>query len=388
MQIHRTPKKWRVGIDLSPASRLQQAPGTAVHVSRQLTALFKLDPAWEWVPVAESDNNPLLDQVTRWNPSIIREKSYWRRAVFCVGSEWRRRGCDLGFATAFFTPWIGIPVVTNFFDGGMFTKEYARSWASSGKGWNFKLNKTLGIHALWRSKQIYTLSEYWKNFLGSRFPSLTDKLIVTPCGVEPPKSAPMPHPQWSSNLKRPFFLFAGAFSDNKNQFRLIELWARLQSTHTDLPGLVLPGPCSDAYAESRIRPMLRLLPRPEDVVLPGVVSDSELSWAFQNALAYLQPSYMEGFGMPIIEAMSYGLPVACSDTTCLPETAGGASLHFTPSDLNSIEKCVLTLWRNEILREKLRGQGLVRSSQFTWERNAQTVASNIELILRKNSVHH
>ena len=116
MQIHRALKKWRVGIDLGPASRLQQAPGTAVHVSRQLTALFKLDLPWEWVPVAESKENPLLDQTAQWNPSIVPGKSYWRRAVFSVGSEWQRRGCDLGFATAFFTPWTGIPVVANFFD--------------------------------------------------------------------------------------------------------------------------------------------------------------------------------------------------------------------------------------------------------------------------------
>lgn len=383
MQIHQAPRKWRVGIDLAPASRLQQAPGTAVHVSRQMTALFKMDVPWEWVPVAESEQNPLLDLASPWSPSIVTGRSYWRRAVFSIGAEWQRRGCDLGFATAFFTPWIGLPVVTNFFDAGMFTEDYARSWKTSGKAWNFHLIKTLGLHALWRSRQIYTLSQYWKDFLSHRFPAWSDKIVVTPCGVEPPKSTPMPTPQWSNSLKRPFFLFAGAFSDNKNQFRLIRLWGRLQAIHPDLPALVLTGPCPDAYRESRIMPELRLLPRPQEVIIPGVISDNDLAWSFQNALAYLQPSFMEGFGMPIIEAMRYGLPVACSDTTCLPGTAGGASLLFSPDNIDSIGGSVVSLWKDDSLRLKLREKGLVRSSNFTWEKNARIVAGQIEQTLSK-----
>ena len=388
MHIHPAQTKRKVGIDLGPASRLQQAPGTAVHVSGQLTALFKLDVPWEWVPVAESDKNPLLDQVAQWNPSITPGRSYWRRAVFSVGSEWQRRGCDLGFATAFFVPWTGIPVMTNFFDAGMFTEEYARSWSTSGKGWNFKLIKALGIHALWRSEILFTDSEYWRDFLHQRFPSYADKIIVTPCGVELPRETPMPRPPWSALLHRPFFLFAGAFSDNKNQFRLIELWARLQALHADLPALVLLGPCSDSYRQACIDPALRKLPRPNDVFLPGLVSDDELAWAFQNAMAYLQPSFMEGFGMPIIEAMSYGLPVACSDSTSLPGTAGGAAILFTPDQLDSIGESVMALWQDASLREDLRQRGLARASEFTWGKNAVIVASNIELILRKNSILH
>jgi len=198
----------------------------------------------------------------------------------------------------------------------------------------------------------------------------------------------MPRPPWSALLHRPFFLFAGAFSDNKNQFRLIELWARLQALHADLPALVLLGPCSDSYRQACIDPALRKLPRPNDVFLPGLVSDDELAWAFQNAMAYLQPSFMEGFGMPIIEAMSYGLPVACSDSTSLPGTAGGAAILFTPDQLDSIGESVMALWQDASLREDLRQRGLARASEFTWGKNAVIVASNIELILRKNSILH
>ena len=118
-------------------------------------------------------------------------------------------------------------------------------------------------------------------------------------------------------------------------------------------------------------------------MLPGVVSNDDLAWAFQQAMAYLQPSFMEGFGMPIIEAMSYGLPVACSNTTCLPGTAGGAALLFTPDQLDSIGEIVLALWQDASLRDDLRKRGLERASQFTWEKHALIVAGEIEKTLRQ-----
>ena len=388
MQVHRSSIQWRVGVDLGPASRLKESPGTAVHVSRQLAALFKLDVPWEWVPVAESLGNPLLNEFAHWNPSIVAGKSYWRRALFSVGSEWQRRGCHLGFATAFFAPWRGIPVMTNFFDAGMFTKEYARSWSTSGKGWDFRLIKALGTHALRRSQKLFVDSEYWRDFLLERFPSWGKKVIVTPCGVERPRAIINTIPSWASSLQRPFFLYVGTFSDNKNQVRLIELWTQHQSIYADLPALVLLGPCSDSYREARIDPALKKLPRPQEVLLPGLVSDDDLAWAFQHALAYLQPSFMEGFGMPVIEAMSYGLPVACSDTTSLPETAGGASLLFTPGDLSSIGESVLTLWRDESVRETLRNKGYERASQFTWQNNAQIIAEQMEGYLTRSRNSH
>jgi len=92
---------------------------------------------------------------------------------------------------------------------------------------------------------------------------------------------------------------------------------------------------------------------------------------------------MEGFGMPIIEAMSYGLPVACSDSTSLPGTAGGAAILFTPDQLDSIGESVLTLWRDNSIREKLRKDGFERANQFTWESNAQIVAKQMDSFFRR-----
>jgi glycosyltransferase involved in cell wall biosynthesis len=381
MQVKKSKQKFRVGIDLAPASRMKISPGTAVHVLHQVTALMKMDVPWEWVPVAESPENPLLDITSRWDPSILAGKSVWRRATFPLAAEWKRRGCNLGFATAFFVPWMGIPVVANFFDAGMFTEHYANTWKSGGRGWSFRLIKTLGSYAVRRSQKLFTDSEYWKKILLQRLPPGSEKVVVAPCGVKPPSPCVEKTPDWALTLLKPYFLYVGVFSDNKNQCGLLEAWKRLQAAHPDFPSLVLIGPHAADYYSARIAPLVASMPRPQEIVIPGVVSNDDLAWAYQHTLGYFQPSYMEGFGIPIIEAMSYGVPVACSDSTSLPETAGGASLLFAPDDPETICRAAESLWRDASLRAKLSQQGRERSAIFTWENHARIVAEGIESVL-------
>ncbi len=81
--------------------------------------------------------------------------------------------------------------------------------------------------------------------------------------------------------------------------------------------------------------------------------------------------------MPVIEAMQCGVPVACSDSTSLPEVAGDAALFFDPSSVESIAQALETVVCDEAERARLREAGLERASAFTWERNAEIVAARI-----------
>jgi glycosyltransferase involved in cell wall biosynthesis len=263
----------------------------------------------------------------------------------------------------------------------MFTEEYRKTWISSGMGWNFRLIKTLGTFAVWKSKRLFIDSLYWKKLLLQRFPLLGKKAVVIPCGMQEPSPPVTKKPSWVSNFIKDYFLYVGVFSDNKNQFRLLEVWKQLQETYDSCPALILIGPCREDYNNQRINPIFKQLPRKAEVILPGAVSDEDLAWAYQNALGYLQPSFMEGFGMPIIEAMGYGIPVACSDTTSLPETAGGASLLFSPHDTDSICDTVMALWKDGALRQRLTVEGRRRSLLFTWEKHALSIAAEIEKVL-------
>ncbi len=140
---------------------------------------------------------------------------------------------------------------------------------------------------------------------------------------------------------------------------------------------MLIGPCPEDY-RSYIDPILQRLRYPAQVILTGRIPSEEVSWAYANAYAAVQPSIAEGFGLPIIEAMSFGLAVACSNTTSLPETAGGAARLFDPFDPLKISEAINELSQNAALKEKLSALGLQRSRVFTWRQSAEKVASEIE----------
>lgn len=340
-----------------------------------------MDVGWDWVPLMESEENPLWQEIQPLAPQLVHGSRVWTRATFDVGATWKRSGCQLGFATAYFAPAWGIPVVANFFDSNLY--EHGDNWITSGRRWNYYLNRTLFTFALHRAERVFILSQYCRNYMVRRFPWTEQKFVVTPCGVAAPRPEPERAPEWAARLDRPFFLYVGAFSDNKNQPRLIEAWARLQQEDPDFPALLLIGPCPADYHEHAIQPRLRSLSRPDQVFYAGTVSDDELAWAYHHALAYVQPSIAEGFGMPVIEAMSYGIAVACSNTTSLPEVAGDAAVLFDPFNVASIADAVRTLWRDESLRRQMSERGIGHSASFTWRKNAEIVASTIESVLAR-----
>lgn len=372
-------REWRVGIDLAPVNRGQRAPGTSRHVSSQARALFRESVPWEWVPCVESSENPLWSELESLSPVIVPGKKIWKRATFDLGRVWQKERCDLGFATAYFIPVSGPPSVVNFFDSNLF--EFGNTWISSGFRWNYYLNRTLSQHAICRAKKLFINSEYCRNKLVEKFPQHAEKLVVAPCGIEPPSEEPGEKTEWATSLSKPFFLYVGVFSDNKNQFRLLDAWHEWQKQDPGAPALVLVGPYPEDYFRERIRPRLEKLPRPHEVFCPGRISDENLLWLYRHALAYVQPSIAEGFGLPVVEAMSYGLPVACSNTTSLPETAGDAALYFNPVDASSILKTTMELNRDGSLRKVFQEKSADRWRQFTWKKNAGVVIDQIEKTL-------
>lgn len=115
----------------------------------------------------------------------------------------------------------------------------------------------------------------------------------------------------------------------------------------------------------------------------GFVPLADLRGLYGAARGLVFPSLFEGFGLPILEAMACGCPVACADTTSLPEVAGDAALLFDPENVEAIAASMLRLWDDEALRGDLRARGRARVAQFTWERSiAQTTAAYLDLCSR------
>ncbi len=109
----------------------------------------------------------------------------------------------------------------------------------------------------------------------------------------------------------------------------------------------------------------------ERVLLLGHVSDSELYSLYKKASLFVLPSLFEGFGIPLVEAMSFGCPVAASDRTSIPEVLGDAGILFNPKDTASIAEAIYTVLTDERLRVNLIKRGRKRSESFSWEKMAQ-----------------
>lgn len=369
-----------VGIDLAPASLTTSAPGTAKHVTELAKELALLDVPWDWLPTVESTENALFRCFPKYPAKVVANPGFARRAWWDLGKAWSQAGCQLGYASTCFIPCFGPPVVANLFDSNIY--EHGDTWIQSGKRKSYWINRLASDHAIWRAKKLFILSDYCRNYLGERFPRQMDKMVTIPCGL-PIFPAPCAQkPAWAKDLDRPFFVYVGTFSENKNQRRLLEAWEVLQTTIPEPPALVLVGPCPADF-RSHIDPVLKRLRFPAQVILTGRISGEEVSWAYTNAYAAVQPSIAEGFGLPIIEAMSFGLPVACSNTTSLPETAGGAAHLFNPFDPSDIARAVTKLWTDKGLCEKLARLGKDRSLQFSWRRTAEMTRAAIAEELSK-----
>ena len=115
--------------------------------------------------------------------------------------------------------------------------------------------------------------------------------------------------------------------------------------------------------------------------LLGFVPDEDLPPLYNLATLYCQPSYGEGFGLPLVEAMKSGTPLCVSNTSCLPEIASQAALYFDPYSQKSIASTLKKVWQSSSLRESMSQKGLLRSNFFSWENTAKNTLAVYDLAL-------
>lgn len=166
-------------------------------------------------------------------------------------------------------------------------------------------------------------------------------------------------------ISRPYFLAVSCSMERKNTPRLLRAFERLLSAGTEHDLVLAWDPPRDirqlyekCVSEGRIR-------------FTGRVSDSTLRDLYAAATAMVYPSLDEGFGLPLLEAMSCGTPVITSDASCLPEIAGEAAVYINPLDEQHLMSAMANLAADSSKREQLRQRGLRRAAQFTWERCAR-----------------
>lgn len=169
----------------------------------------------------------------------------------------------------------------------------------------------------------------------------------------------------SSVMREDIVLNVGAIQHRKNIVRLVEAFERTP------PGwkLVLAG--SAGYGAGEIFARIENSPRRGDIQVLGYVTSETLGRWYGRARVFAFPSLDEGFGMPVLEAMSAGVPVLAANRAALPEVCGDAALLVDPEDVEALAAALGQLMGGGELREKLIGRGLDRAAQFSWEKAAE-----------------
>ena len=160
--------------------------------------------------------------------------------------------------------------------------------------------------------------------------------------------------------------------------RLIEAYSLLRQLHPEgkLPQLVLAGKRGWLDNET-----MRAAQRDElsaDIRFTGYVADEHLNALYSGAVCFVYPSYFEGFGLPILEAMKCGTPVVAGNRTSIPEVTGEAALLFDPFDVHSLVEALKQVLNDSEYRATLSAKGLQRANEFSWQRAARLTLAAYE----------
>ncbi len=215
--------------------------------------------------------------------------------------------------------------------------------------------------AVKRAQTVIVPVKYVRDDLAKLFRGVKNKTVVTYEAVNANFATTEPITKF--NLPNMFVLYVGTYYPYKNIGRLVEAFAKTRARQKGVK-LVLAGAADDF--QRRLRQRVEELGLVDEVIFTGRVSDGELASLYQQASLYAFPSLSEGFGLPGLEAMIHGIPVAAARASCLPEVYGDAAVYFDPYDTGDMAQTIDNTLGDKEQRLKLRDAGLARVKQFSW----------------------
>lgn len=237
-------------------------------------------------------------------------------------------------------------------------------------------------NAIAKSVKILVPSNYVKNLLIDKWKIQSKKIVVTYEAVDdkiPTAVAKMSTAEGKKilkklNIKQPYIFYVGNAHPHKNAEGLIKAFLKLREKYPDLK-LVLSG--YDHYFWQRLRRENSY----EGIIYTGYVDDEQLVALYKNAFLFVQPSFEEGFGIPLLEAMALGCPVVSSNAGSLQEVGGNGAIYFNPYDLGDMGDKVDRVINDKNLRNKLIEKGQKRAKLFSWKKLAEQTLKVYEEII-------
>ncbi|MBV8170958.1 MAG: glycosyltransferase family 4 protein [Candidatus Eremiobacteraeota bacterium] len=214
-------------------------------------------------------------------------------------------------------------------------------------------------------------SEFGRSEIVRHLGVAREKIAVIPLGVDPPRPAAT---GTNDRVEAPYLLFVGQAESRKGLGTLLAAIATLPERIRSSYQLVVVGkgqPGADGPAPAGVR-----------AEFLGRVDDVQLDALYAGATAFVFPSWYEGFGLPVLEAMARGAPVIAADAASIPEVAGDAALYFPAYDAAALSQAIARVLEDEALAQRLVAAGHARAAEFTWQRCADATRECFETAIR------
>jgi glycosyltransferase involved in cell wall biosynthesis len=225
-----------------------------------------------------------------------------------------------------------------------------------------------------RAKHVITVSEVSKKVISKTFNYPLDQILVTHIPPEKPKKFSNKEIGRVLNkykIVKPFVLFVGTLEPRKNLEKLLEAYENSEYLKSDFVLVIAGG--IDWKFESTVHKINELKDRGLNIIQTGYISINERDMLYSKASLLVFPSHYEGFGMPILEAFSYNLPVCLSDIEIFHEVAGDAALYFDEDNPESIADCLESVLKDSSLVKVLTAKGSKRLLLSSWDKIAEDV---------------
>jgi glycosyltransferase involved in cell wall biosynthesis len=227
-----------------------------------------------------------------------------------------------------------------------------------------------------KSERLITISEYTKKTLIEKYDALPEKITVIYLAPAEIKNGPT-----TTSLPKEFILYPAAIWPHKNHRVLIEAMKILKNKFPNLHALC-PGIVKSKALKQELESLTKSAGLENKVVFPGYIPDEELHAFYSQAKALIFPSAFEGFGIPIVEAFRFGLPVIASDNSSITEIVGKAGILVKTGDAESFANAIeLVLTDNQIRNEMIR-KGLERAKKFSWKNAAKETLAVFNPLLK------
>ena len=336
------------------------------------------------VPLLGEDEQLVLlrdpTQPSSWDLTILAGKRAQVVDVplspFSLGQQWsvprllHHLGADVYHSPYYLMPYCpGVPVVVTVYDLiPLLFPQLASTAARLLFRWTMALALRTAFH-------VIAISEATRRDLRAFFRVSPQKVTTIPLAVAPkfysPASTEVERVRCKYALPNDYVLYLGINKPHKNLVRLVEAWGQIRDSQFTICNsqLVIAGAWDSRYPEPQQR--ATVLGLENAIRFLGPVAEEDLTALYGGAVLFAFPSQCEGFGLPVLEAMACGTPVACANISSLPEVGGDAELYFDPADVKAIAEALRRALADPDLRADLRERGLARAAQFSWERTAQ-----------------